>query len=163
MLSVTDVLTLMAEGKELPQQKLPQITDEQIDDLQEFEPALLNRLIESEEGGEESVDTVLAELRKKVEQHGWYPVAAVLCMEFSHRYHEDMVPVNLQLSNDTMGLLKMLPIAGRAMEHDEGAWTIPFAMLADLGEKDALEFTVCAAMCAAVGFIESALEQEAKA
>jgi hypothetical protein len=163
MLSINDVLTLMAEGKPLPQQQFPEITQKQIDDLQEFEPVLLNRLIESEEGGEESVDTVLAELQEKVGQHGWYPVVAVLCVAFSRRYHEDMVPVNLQLSDDTVGLLKMLPIASRAEGHDEGAWTIPFAMLVSLGEEDALAFTVGAAMCAAVGFIQSTLEKEAQA
>lgn len=162
MLSITDVLTLMAEGKRLPQQEFPDITQEQIDDLQEFEPALLNRLIESEQGGEESVDTVLAELQGKVDQHGWYPVVVVLCSQFSHRYHEDTVPVNLQLSSDTVGLLRMLPIASRAEKHDEGAWTIPFAMLASLGEEAALAFTVGAAMCAAVGFIQSTLEEEAR-
>lgn len=162
MLSINDVLTLMAEGKPLPQREFPPITDEQIDDLREFEPALLNRLIESEQGGEESVDTVLAELQEKVDRHGWYPVVAVLCLEFSHRYHEDMVPLDLQLSGDTVGLLKMLPIAGRAEEHDEGAWTIPFAMLASMGEEDALAFTVGAAMCAAVGFIQSTLEEKAR-
>lgn len=163
MLSITDVLTLMAEGEPLPQQQFPEITQEQIDDLQEFEPALLNRLIDSEQGGEDSADAVLAELQEKAEQHGWYPVVAVLCVAFSHRYREDMVPMDLQLSSDTVGLLKMLPIAGRAMGHDEGAWTIPLAMLAGLGEEEALTFTVCAAMCAAVGFIQSTLEQEAKA
>ncbi|WGV35937.1 hypothetical protein SEA_FRANKENWEENIE_264 [Streptomyces phage Frankenweenie] len=162
MLSVTDVLTLMAEGKPLPQQEFPDITQEQINDLQEFEPALLNRLIESEQGGEESVDTVLAELQQKVDRHGWYPVVATLCWQFAHRYHEDMVPVNLQLSDGTVGLLKMLPIASRAEEKDEGAWTIPFAMLASLGEEKALAFTVGAAMCAAVGFIQSTLEEEAR-
>jgi len=163
MLSITDVLTLMAEGETLPQEKFPPLTDEQIEDVQNFEPVLLNRLLDAEGASKDPVDTVMDGLREKTAQHGWYPVVAVLCVTFSHRYREDMVPANLQLSDDTMGLLGMLPIAGRSMKEDEGAWTIPLAMLAGLGEEGAMEFTACAAMCAAVGFIETALEQEARA
>lgn len=160
MLSVTDVLTLMAEGKQLPQEQFPPLTDHQIADVQNFEPGLVNQVLGA--GEEDPVDIIMADVRKKAQEHGWYPVAGLLCMLFSQRYHEDSVPELPTVSPETMGLLKMLPIAGRAMDEDEGAWTIPLAMLASLGEEEALEFTACATLCAAVGVIESGLTEGAQ-
>ncbi|AYD81400.1 hypothetical protein SEA_JUSTBECAUSE_245 [Streptomyces phage JustBecause] len=161
MLSVIDVLELLAEGKKLPQEELPAINDQQIHAIQEAEPALLNRLIEAEGNGEDPVDAVMSELRRMAGEHGWYATTGTLCMLFSQRYSEDIVPHLSSVSVDTMSLLKVLPAAGRAMKEDEGAWTIPLAMLTSLGEEGALEFTACAALCAAMGHIQSGLEQEA--
>lgn len=156
MLTVTDVLTLLAEGRPLPQQELPVVTDQQIGVLQDAEPRVLNLALSDVD---DPTDPILSALRELAAENGWYATCSMLCLLFGHRYNENSVPALETVSDETMGLLKMLPIAARAMNGDERAWTIPFAMLASLGEEGALEFTTCAALCAAIGHVQSSLER----
>ncbi|AXH66392.1 hypothetical protein SEA_SATIS_243 [Streptomyces phage Satis] len=159
MLDLMDVLKLMAEGKKLPQEGLPRPTDQEIDLLQEAEPRLLNLLFEEGAQGDPA-EVIMRELRKLTAEHHWFVVTGILCMAFGHRYRPETIPALGEVKPETMNLLRMLPLS---VEHsaggDEGAWTVPMAILADMGEEEALGFTACAGLCAAVGFFQSSMAE----
>lgn len=158
MLDLMDVLKLMANGQRLPQENLPKPTEAEIDLLQEAEPRLLNLLLKGGEGDPDQI--ILGELRKLTSQHHWFAVTGILCMAFGHRYRPETIPPLGEIRPETMGLLKMLPIsAEQSAEGEEGAWTVPMAIIAEMGEEEALGFTACAGLCAAVGFFQSSMEE----
>ncbi len=155
MLSINDVLEIMANGGELPQQKLTAPTDAQIGRLQELEPDLVNEIVAAPEDADPAV-TLMLRIDTLSDELGWYPVVSVLCMTFAHRYTPDTVPtLNLEgTPAGTVGLLRVLALSARETQ-DEGAWTVPLAMLAGLGRKEAQLVTVCAGFCAAVGHLNA--------
>lgn len=162
MLDLMDVLKMMAAGRSLPQTGHTAPSKETIEALQEAEPELLNHLFLSLDRGEDPADVLLRELGKLAKRHGWFNTASILCMIFARRYQPEHVP---DLGSDevgTMNLLKMLPISVAQEEGgDEAAWTVPMAILADLGEGNALKFTACAGFCAGVGHMQESLKGQA--
>jgi hypothetical protein len=162
MLSLVNVLQLLAEGKTLPQELLPVPSDEAIIALQDAEPELLNRLFEAMSKGDDPVNVLMADLKELAGKHGWFAAAGILCMSFARRYRPDQIPSTIGVGQDTVNLLRMIPLAADHESHDEGAWTIPMAMLASLGEVEALTFTACAAMSAGVGYTQGVLEARAE-
>lgn len=156
MLSITDVLKMLARGEKLPQQKLTPPTEEQIDRLQNLEPEILNDVLSATDGGDPG-SVLLNRINGLADEFGWYQTASVLCMLFAHRYEADAVPALKGFTGEVIGLLRMFAMSDEAMSQDsEGAWTIPFAILADLGRKEALAVTACAGFCATVGHLQSA-------
>lgn len=153
MLTIKDVLEMMARGEKLPQQKLQSPTDAQIERIQKAEPEILNEILEAPEDADPAM--ILADrINALADELGWYQVVSVLCMTFAHRYTPDTVPaMDLETApSGTIGLLRMFALSARATA-EEGAWTIPIAMLADLGRKEAQLVTVCAGFCAVVGHL----------
>lgn len=158
MLDLMDVLKLMANGEKLPQENLPGPTEAEIDLLQEAEPRLLNLLFEENE--DDPAEVIMRELRKLTAEHHWFAVTGILCMAFAHRYRPETIPPLGEIRPETMSLLRMLPIsAEHSAEGEEGAWTVPMAIIAEMGEEEALGFTACAGLCAAVGFFQSSLTE----
>jgi hypothetical protein len=155
MLSITDVLEVMARGEKLPQQKLPAPTDDQIERLQQVEPEILNEILTAPDEVDPAV-LLTRRISDLVAEFGWYQVASILCMTFAHRYTPGVVPPLAEAPDGTVNLLRMFAMAAGAMADEEGVWTIPLAMLADLGEEKAQLVTVCAGFCAAVGHISPA-------
>jgi hypothetical protein len=162
MLDLMDVLKLMANGQKLPQEKYPAPSDATIEALQEAEPNLLNSMFEKMEQDGDPVDTLLEGLRELTSEHGWFATTTVLSMCFAHRYTQATIPELSSVTPETLGLLRMLPIAVEQGARDSGAWTVPIAILTDLGEEDALSFTACAGLCAGVGYLQSTVEDRAE-
>jgi hypothetical protein len=162
MLDPMDVLKMMADGKPLPQEKLPKPSNRTIDALQVAEPEILNDMFAAMNREEDPVDLMMGRLRELSGKHGWFATAGILCMSFATRYQPDQIPQMNGVTPETMSLLKMLPIAAKHSADDEGAWTIPMAILADLGEEEALGFTACAGLCAGVGHVQHAMEARAE-
>lgn len=158
MLSVTDVLGIMANGRDLPQQAFPAPTDAQIEKMQELEPELLHKIIWAADN-QDPAKILTDRLGALAEEFGWYPAVSIMCMLFAHRYKPDDVPdgeADLEeYPEGAQSLVRIFSIAASRMGDDEGAWTIPLAMLADLGREQALRIAVCTGFCAAIGEITS--------
>lgn len=155
MLSITDVLKMLARGEKLPQQKLTGPTEDQIDKLQNLEPEILNDILSAADGGDPG-KILLTRINGLADEFGWYQTTSILCMLFAHRYEPGSVPALKGFTVEVVGLLRMFATAAGAMGQEEGAWTIPLAILADLGREEALAVTACAGFCAAAGHLQSA-------
>jgi len=149
MISLEETLTLMAEGKRLPQQKFGRIPKSVVGDILKFEPELLNGAYAALKDGDDPVAFVCAKLDVLCDRYGWYPACSTLAMVLAHRYSVDQVPDLPSLDGDTGTLLKIFAIAAARENVDKGAWTIPLAMLASLKDEGARIFTSCAAFVAA--------------
>jgi hypothetical protein len=155
MLTIDDVLKIMVRGEKLPQQKLQPPTDDQIERLQRAEPEILNEILDAPDEVDPA-SLLTKRISDLVAEFGWYQATSILCMTFAHRYAPDIVPPLTEAPDGTVNLLRMFAMAAGAMAEEEGAWTIPLAMLADLGPEKAQLVTACAGFCAVVGHMSPA-------
>lgn len=160
MITVSDALRMMGDGKRLPHQKFGRIPETVSGELLEIEPDLLNGAYQALKDDADPVAAICTRLDAACDQYGWYPACSTLSMILAHRYTPDDVPDLPALEGDTGVLLKIFAIAASRETDDKGAWTIPMAMLASMGDAQARVFTCCAAFVAACTIL---LEAEAAA
>jgi hypothetical protein len=149
MLDVTDVLTLMAEGKPLPQERFDIVPDHVTDMILETEADILNSVLRALAEGSDPVARATSHVEALSEQYGWYPACGTLAYAMAHRFGVDDMPDPSLLPDDAGVLLKGFALAVSFEGQDEGVWTIPFAMFASLEEEDARTFAACSVCCAA--------------
>lgn len=157
MLTLMDVLKLLAAGRKLPQEAHPVPTDEQIERLRQAEMDLMNKVFDQVGNDDENdpIRILVNGIDELADEIDWYVTTSILCMLFAQRYEPGQVPDLEGVGPDTGSLLKMFSIAAREMESDEGAWTIPLAMLASVGREDAQSITACAGFCAGIGVVSA--------
>lgn len=150
MLDIMEILQLLADGKDLPQQEFQEIPLDTISKLQDAEAKIIAAMFEELDSDDGNPDQAISvEIDRLISEYGWWNACSVLGMHFGIRYTMEQIPP-IDVSEETSTLLKGFAIAGQNPE-EEGIWTIPLAMLASAGESKATEFTKCAALCAGIG------------
>jgi hypothetical protein len=154
MLTIEEILGMAASGQQLPQERQRQATLAEQIVLQGTEAHLLNQMLELSAEDKDPLPVLLDNLEGLASSFGWYAVSSCLCAAFAARFTPEQVPDLPSLTDETKLLLGCLSVAAVRQDSDPGAWTIPMAMLADLGENGALAVTACAAFCAAHSEVE---------
>lgn len=117
---------------------------------------LLEDVIEATASGVNPIDKLLPKLHALADKHGWLKTASVLSWRFAEWYRPDAVPKLPGADQNSMELLRMLPLYAQCGQVDVGPdWTIPTEILAEAGKEDALNFTACAAFCASVEYLRT--------
>lgn len=150
MLTVEEILHMMGEGIPLPQEKQRMATFGEQIVIQTAEQGILQGLLEVAAADGDVLKAVVDPLLELSGQYGWYATTSCLSAAFAARFAPADIPHHLpDVSQQTKVMLTCLSLAAQAQDTDQGAWTIPMAMLADLGEEEAVGITACAAFCAA--------------
>ncbi|MCP9209610.1 hypothetical protein [Streptomyces cucumeris] len=149
MFTIEQILRLMTHGLPLPQSEHPAPSDEQIDELQTASEALLAKALH-----QEAPEVVERQIDELCDRYGWFITAGVLGMTFAQCYNEDQVFTLAPLSDDVETLLVSFAVAAAAESTDEGAWTIPVAMLASAEEGLARNFVAAGVLVACCALVE---------
>jgi len=152
MLDVVDILKLLVNGEPLPQQQFDPIPDEVVDRLTDAEANIVNTVIRAMLEGRDKIAVVKREIGWQVGMHGWFPACAVISRAAAHRLTPDDI-ADLS-SPEVQTLVKAFILAASQEDQDDGAWTIPLAMFASLGERSAQAFTAVIVLCATLAAIK---------
>lgn len=148
MLSFMEVLELMAAGESLPHERFGETPKAVTDTIRDAEPEVLNSFFRALEEGKDPMDAVRLRVDLLSDRHGWYPTCGTIAFAMAHRFGSDDVPDLPALKGDIGGLLRAFSFAATVEGEDDGAWTIPMAMLASLGQDEARNFAACSVFCA---------------
>lgn len=168
MLSVEEIVMMLAAGKKLPQQQERDVPTDEVGKVQEEARAILVEFIAAHKVSEKAFEEVLMGLPERVRkvgrEHGRYTTTALMSMEWSMLTGDvdlSALPgMNGPVPEDEETLCKVFQFAA-SHATEEGVWSVPLGMMHSADEETAYNAAIrlMTAACAGI-YLKAQKENE---